>query len=222
MPRNPTPIEREAELAAKAGDATRLREILSKGTAFDTFVYLNAIESGDIETFQVILDYGGDINYGLGYTGSPLINSLRHNHTALLEFLFARGVDPNINRWGHMLGPLGVSCAGKADIKWTKRLLQAGAKVQGSGALHIAAYRGQLERIKLLLQYGAGVNEIPEKEILAELGYRKKGTPVHWAIAGASADAVQLLLEQGPDLDIVDADGISVRDRLKEARLPLQ
>ena len=38
MPQNPTPIEREAELAAKAGDATRLREILSKGTAFDTFV----------------------------------------------------------------------------------------------------------------------------------------------------------------------------------------
>ena len=121
-----------------------------------------------------------------------------------------------------MLGPLGVSCATKADIKWTERLLQAGAKVHGSGASHIAAYRGHLERIKLLLQYGAGVNEIPEKEIWAQIGYRKKGTPVHWAIAGASADAVQLLLEQGPDLDIVDADGISVRDRLKEAKLPLQ
>ncbi|KIM97606.1 hypothetical protein OIDMADRAFT_181998 [Oidiodendron maius Zn] len=194
MPQNPTPIEREAELAAKAGDATRLREILSKGTAFDTFVYLNAVGNGDVKTFQVILDHGGDINYGLGYSGSPLIISLVHNHTALLELLFARGVDPNLHR----------------------------AEVQGSGALHIAAYRGDLERIKLLLQYGAGVNEIPEKEILARIGYRKKGTPVHWAIAGASTGAIQLLLEQGPDLDIVDADGISVRDRLKEAKLPQQ
>ena len=94
--------------------------------------------------------------------------------------------------------------------------------MQGNGALYIAAYRGYLERIKLLLQYRAGLNEIPEKEIWTQIGYRKKGTPVHWAIAGASADAVQLLLEQGPDHDIVDADGISVRDHLKEAKIPLQ
>lgn len=49
--------------------------------------------------------------------------------------------------------------------------------------------------------------------------YKKKGSPAHWAIQGVSAEAVRLLLERGPDLDALDDDGISVRDRLKEADL---
>lgn len=35
----------------------------------------------------MILDAGGDINYDMEYSGTPLISALRHNHTPLLEFL---------------------------------------------------------------------------------------------------------------------------------------
>lgn len=49
--------------------------------------------------------------------------------------------------------------------------------------------------------------------------YKKKGSPAHWAIQGASAEAMRLLLERGPDIDALDDEGISVRDRLKESDL---
>lgn len=183
----------------------------------DTFVYLKTLQHGDIDTFQVVLNNGGDINYNLGGTGNALIIALRHQHEPLLEYLFAKDVDPSNGRFGHMLSPLGVAVRFNRNIKWTERLLQAGACLSESGALHIAAVRGDLPRMKLLLDYGADINEVTDCRILGWVPYKKKGSPVHWAIQGGSAEAVRLLLERGPDLDALDEDGISVRDRLKEA-----
>lgn len=62
-----------------------------------------------------------------------------------------------------MLPPLDVVVR---EVKWTKRLLDAdagaGMRVEGSGALHIAAdaIRGDLERTRLLLGYEARVVEV--------------------------------------------------------------
>lgn len=47
------------------------------------------------------------------------------------------------------------------DIRWTERLLQAGEKLNETGALHIAAIMGDLPKIKLLLSFGADVNKVP-------------------------------------------------------------
>lgn len=120
-----------------------------------------------------------------------------------------------------MLLPVGVAVRFNRHIKWTERLLQAGARLNETGALHIAAIRGDLPKIKRLLSFGANVNEVPTCTIMGFVKYNKKGSPVHWAIHGGSADAVQLLLQCHPDLDIFDEDGVSVRDRLQKAHLPL-
>jgi ankyrin repeat protein len=96
--------------------------------------------------------------------------------------------------------------------------LQAGARLNESGALHVAAIRGDLAKMKLLLQYGASVNEVPRRTVSAFVRYTKRGSPAHWAIAGGLTDAVQLLLECHPGLSVLDEDGVSVRDRLREAQ----
>lgn len=214
----PSSIQEEAEKAAFAGNANRLKHCLAAGTRLDTFVYLKALQNGDIGTFQVVLDNGGDVNYDLGSSGTPLINALRHHHEASLEFLLAKGANPSDDRWGHILPPLGVAVRFNKDIKWTERLLQAGAKLDESGALHVAAIRGDLAKMRLFLQYEVNVNEVPKRTISAFVQYTKKGSPVHWAIAGGSTDAVQLLLEYHPDLSVLDEDGTSVRDQLREAQ----
>ncbi|OJJ85430.1 ankyrin repeat domain-containing protein [Aspergillus glaucus CBS 516.65] len=212
-------IQLEAENAASTGNAPQLQHSLNNGARLDTFVYLKALQNGDIATFQVILDNGGDVNHDLGSSGTPLISALRHNHEPLLEFLLNKrtDVDPSYGRWGHMLPPIGVAVRMNRDIKWMERLLRAGARVEGSGALHVAAIRGDIPRMRLLLQYGANINEVPMWRVLAFVNYNKKGTPVHWAIVGGSTEAVRLLLECQPDLSALDEDGVSVRDRLREA-----
>lgn len=123
--------------------------------------------------------------------------------------------------WGHMLPPVGVAVRMNRNISWAERLLQAGARLNETGALHIAVIMGDLPKIKLLLSYGADINEVPTCTILGFVWYNKKISPVHWAIHGGSVDAVQLLLRYHPNLDILDEYGVSVRDRLQEAHLPL-
>ncbi|ODM22181.1 hypothetical protein SI65_03027 [Aspergillus cristatus] len=154
----PSSIQEEAEKAAFTRNAAQLQHCLAGGARLDTFVYLKALQNGDIDTLQVILDNGGDVNYDLGSSGTPLISALRHRHEALLEFLLAKGVNLDDGRWGHMLPPLGVAVRFNRDIKWTERLLQAGVRLDESGALHVAAIRGDLAKMKLLLQYGANPN----------------------------------------------------------------
>ncbi|ODM20248.1 hypothetical protein SI65_03301 [Aspergillus cristatus] len=214
-------VQDEAENAAAAGNATQLQECFSRGAQVDTFVYLKALQNGDVDTYKVILDNGGHIDYNLGTSGNALISALRHHHDPLLEFLFANSVDVNNGRWGHMLPPVGVAVRINRNIKWTERLLQAGARLNETGALHIAAVMGDLPKIELLLSFGADINEVPACTIMGFVWYKKKGSPVHWAIHGGSAEAVQLLLQHQPDLGVLDEDGVSVYDRLQEAHLSL-
>lgn len=109
-----------------------------------TFVYPKALQYGDVATFQVILDNGGDVNHDLGSSGTPLTSALRHHYESLLEFLLDKrtDVDPSYGRWGHMLPPLGVAVRMNRDIRWTERLLRAGVSVEESGVLHVAAIKG--------------------------------------------------------------------------------
>ncbi|KAI9932280.1 hypothetical protein MW887_009791 [Aspergillus wentii] len=191
-------LQQEAKEAAFQGDVATLQRCFENGlSAMDKKVYLNALQNGDVKTFQVILDAGGDINFTMGYSGSPLISALRHKHQNLLEFLFSRGVDPNMG---------------------TYVMLEKGARIEGTGALHIAAILGNINLMRLLIKYGADVNEIPFLHVVAFVDYHREGTPLHWAIAGGHAEAVELLLEHHTDLNMVDVEGVSASDRLSEFR----
>ncbi|KAF7128521.1 hypothetical protein CNMCM5793_003309 [Aspergillus hiratsukae] len=209
------PIQQETKDAAQSGNASKLRDCLTRGAdVLDRGLILSALESGDVATFQSILDFGVDINQEMDYSGTPLISALRYNHHALLEFLFAKGVGPNKGNWGHWLPPLSVAVRYTKDIKWVQRLLDAGAKIEGTGALHVAAFRGDLARMKFLLNHGADVNEITYFRVIAFLDYRTKEKPLHWAVAGGHLGAVRLLGRHDPDLTIQYEDVVTVIDRL--------
>ncbi|GFG15361.1 isoform 2 of ankyrin repeat and SOCS box protein 2 [Aspergillus udagawae] len=211
-------IQQEAADAARSGNASRLRDCLTRGAnLWYACVFGFALESGDVTTFQTTLDFGADISEDMGHNGTPLIAALRYNHHELLEFLFSKGVDPNKRHWGHWLPPLSVAVRFTKDIKWVQRLLEAGAKVKGSGALRFAAFQSDLAMMKILLDYGADVNEIPPFPLYGakpSIIHTKKGTPVHWAIAGEHLGAVRLLCRYEPDLTIQDEDGATVMDCL--------
>lgn len=207
-------LQEEAREAAFKGNAAKLRACLSKGSTIDYRIYIKALENGDVETFQVILDAGGDIDYTMSYSGSSLISTLRHNHQALLEFLFSHGVDPNQGTWSQWLPLISVAVRYNRDIKWVKVMLEKGAKIKGTGSLHVAAIMGDIERMKLLIEYGADLTEIPFLQVIAFVDYRREGTPLHWAIAGGHVEAVKLLLDSRANPSAPDAEGIFASDCL--------
>lgn len=73
-------VQDEAENAAAfAGNAAQLEECFSRGARVDTFVYLKALQNDDVDTYRVILDNGGHIDYNLGTSGNALTSALRHH-----------------------------------------------------------------------------------------------------------------------------------------------
>lgn len=226
----PSDLRGEAADAASGGDAAKLQQFFNKGLVpSDQGVLLEALRSGDLETVQMVLNSGEYINEKMGYMGTALIFALRYNHRHLFEYLISLGVDPNLGAWG--LHPLIVAVRDTLNIKWIKVLLDKGAQIQGTGALHVASLLGKLERMRLLLEYGADTNEEPYMPIGASLKYHGEGSAIHWAIAGGHSKAVNLLLAHHPDLSIQDNEGIPAGKRLaefereqtiKEARLTAQ
>ena len=99
--------------------------------------------------------------------GNALTSAAKFGQVEIVKMLLARGADPNLKGYGYggpeSLGPL--ACAAecfkdKEGEEAVKVLLNAGAKVPGSGALQKAARWGYLERVKILVANGADVNEV--------------------------------------------------------------
>ena len=69
----------------------------------------------------------------------------------------------------------------------------------GSGGdLHIAAYHGQVEAIKVLLKEGADVNAKRDKD---------GRTPLHWAAWKGQVEAIKLLLKAGAKVNAKEKTG---------------
>lgn len=111
---------------------------------------------------------------------------------------------------------MGVTIRFAGDDRGIRLLLNAGAFISGTGALHIAAFMGQIPIMRLLLQHNTDADEIPHFPIDAIVGFWRKGTPVHWAIAGGRRDAIKLLLQKNPNLRILDQNEILVRERIEQ------
>ncbi|MEU6587028.1 ankyrin repeat domain-containing protein [Nocardia sp. NPDC046763] len=73
----------------------------------------------------------------------------------------------------------------------------------GDGLLHIAADRGDLETIQLMLRAGADINQ------LGDMGL----TPLHYAYLHHQQTVVDFLIENGASLEIRDEFGKLPADR---------
>lgn len=108
------------------------------------------------------------------------------------------GVDPNVRDDKGQV-PLFVALRGES-LKAAEALLADprvdpdAANAHGETPLMMAAMRGQVDWVRLLLQRGAAVN-------------REGWTPLHYAASGPSAAVVQLLLDRGAAIDARSPNG---------------
>ncbi|KAM5435113.1 hypothetical protein McanCB21832_003709 [Microsporum canis] len=212
----PQPIIDAAVVAARAGLVEELASLVRDypNLAHSTYVHWAALEGkGGISTYQVLIDGGCNINISFGYTGSPLINAIHYNKFPLARHLLSLGANPNINHRGVSLGPLGVATSYRPGF--VVDLLDAGASIENTGALHIAATKGDLETMRLLLDRGADVNEVIKPPFNASVGYHGRRPPIHRAIEGGHLEAITLLLQYPVRLDIIDEDGLTAAELAK-------
>jgi hypothetical protein len=89
-------------------------------------------------------------------------------------------------------------------------LLEYGTPIAHTAALHTAAGCGKLDTMRLLMQHGADVNEVPSR------GYHGDWTPMHFAAFKGQVDAMKLLEEHGARSDVKDVNGKTATQVLEE------
>ncbi|KAF5387941.1 hypothetical protein D9615_000787 [Tricholomella constricta] len=194
-----SPIEDLLPLAARNGDTRTISYLLQrrKPASFKDAI-LTAFDTPNVDTavFQAFLDGGFNINTNLGHIGDLLILSL--GYPDVLKWALAHGADPNRNRTG-MRSPLDLAVM-RASPEAVLLLLRHGARLNNTNALKAAAFYGELGMIKLLLEAGALINEIPDCEgMLSSEREDGLGTALHEAANGGQKEAAELLLERGAD-----------------------
>ena len=124
--------------------------------------------------------------------------AIRNDNTATVNELLSRGFDPNTR---DAKGQPGLTIAMQEHSLKAALALLAHPAVDvnalnqaGESALMMAALKGDLDGVQLLLEHGAKVNQT---------GW----SPLHYAATGLNPQVVQLLLSRGAELDAGSPNG---------------
>lgn len=152
------------------------------------------------------------VNSDIGHGWLPLYEAARLGQTAIVAVLLDYGADPlrlptrPIYEFKSTL----MSYAAKGPgPQMTELLLKHGMPIAGTGALHSAAFVGELDTMRLLIQHGdaAGLNET--------LSNYEDWTPMHFAALRGRIDAMELLQQSGARSDLTDKEGRTAAELLK-------
>jgi len=150
-----------------------------------------------IPVLLLIVTIGAPISGWNERFGDTLSLAIREGRTKDAIAFLDKGADANMGR-GPGSDPLLLSVQ-TGDEKMARLLISKGASINAppkvGGAIHYAVARRRPGMVKLLLEYGAMVNAIDDRE----------NTPLMLAAKSGQADIARMLLERGADKSIVDA-----------------
>jgi len=159
-----------------------------------------AAAKGDIDQVKSLISKGANVNskdYRLGMMGMTSLHyAAEHGHKDIVELLIAKGADINAkDQQGDT--PVIWAIAGRSpNSKEVVQLLTAnGAQVS---TIHIAAYLGDVGKVRTALNQGTDV----------DAKWVHDATPLHFAVGGGKREVIELLIDQGADLN-VSADGLT-------------
>lgn len=188
-------VENHAATTQEAESKTKARTLSPVDRAL-----VEAAASGDIESINVLLNAGANINCALSGDGSPLIVAARNGRLATVHLLLDRGADPNLMVPGDG-NPL-IMAAREGHVELVTLLLDRGASIDqmvpgDENALIQASYKGHLEVVKLLVARGADVNARAWIEPTPDRPNGEWRTPLNRARKGAHRAVVDFLLAAG-------------------------
>lgn len=211
--------------AARAGESASVKDLmhfasehdvpLSKLITSDTL--LAALHGGSLDVLTLFVTTMPETaNLGLGHLGDPLSQALHKQQIDHVSYLLDHGANPN-NRCAGYKGPgyhLRVA-AQKLPLEYTKLLLQHGAQVPQSGAVHMAAEKGRIDVLQALVEGAGSDNDIVDERLEPNVGFlshkhkqqQASETPLMIATRRGQREAVRWLLERGASVKIQDLQG---------------
>jgi cytohesin len=183
-------------LLLSLGRKESMEFLLSKGADIEardgngnTLLYLQACYSNRPDYLDVVkmaLDRGANIESRGHSDCTPLNNAISCGRKEAAELLLARGADL------HAMSKFGGTAVHGAMMQRQPEMVRwAVAKGIALPPLHLAAYFGEMDRVRSLLNEGADINQ---KDIA-------QYTPLHCAVLGDNREIVQLLIDRGADIE---------------------
>jgi ankyrin repeat protein len=146
-----------------------------------------AVDKNRQDMIELLLQNGADINAKAAKRGmTPLCLAARFYNLDMIKFLIAKGADPSIADEGGFLPLHWAASRGEKDM--LDLLLSKG---DYASSICAAACKGDLNRVKSLIEAGTGVNDKDEG------GW----TALHWAGLAESPEMADFLLARGADVN---------------------
>jgi ankyrin repeat protein len=158
-----------------------------------------ACKIGAAAVIDVLLDAGAPLRGKSDYEGNhPLAIAAEHGHAKVVERLTARGLPANV--LGHAL--FSAVLDGREEVVCA--LLKHGKSAVSQRTLEVSTWWKDGRIFNLLLKHGADVNQVNDGSSSHEqLGE----TALHDAAGSGRVDSIRMLLDNGANVNAVDAVG---------------
>ena len=144
-----------------------------------------AAYDGNVEAVKFLIEHGADIEANTRYGDTPLARAAGQGHKDTAELLLSKGANIHVKQEG------GFNLVHMAMInnqdEMVRFLVDEGLKIP---PMHVAAYLGELAKVKEYLTGGAGINQKEEAGL----------TSLHCAVSGGHKDVVEYLIGKGADM----------------------
>lgn len=209
------PLSQMLQTAAFNDNAEVAAYLLARGAPFSNAVMEEIRLGHSFAVYKVLVSHTNDPKRrAIPWVDDILKYVCPGNDIAWARFCLENGADPNL-MVGHSLCAL-AAAAGMSTVQMAELLLQHGAKMEGSGAIVIAAERGKLAMVEFLLNKGADIDEIVLKNFGSDRATQEGGSALHKAVTNECEDVVGFLLFKGADVHLLDIRGRTPLMRAKE------
>lgn len=196
------PLQPMAAAASLQGKADVFKYCLQEGAVIDAEVDKASAIGSNVDMLKVLIEAKWrNVKSDQNALDKLLISSIGKGQQQV-AFLLDQGarIKPRTFSRASFNPPSG------ADAATVALLLSRGGEPKDSGALQLAAGRGRLDVVEVLLKAGADIDEIPTNAP-GDVMDGWPQTALHQAVAGGWVELVRHLLKSGARIDVRDDQG---------------